>query len=100
MNRITMYGTLLFIVALALITSGHCQTASVTPGPANGPTVVMTEHPQHADVKSLQTDGATTTASGTRPLSDFYTEPKREIPLGDVARYYRTHKYVPLEVKR
>jgi hypothetical protein len=57
----------------------------------------MQDHPQHAMERSIQTDGGVTAASGTLPLSDFLSEPKKEVPLGDVARYYRTHSYVPVK---
>lgn len=76
---------------------GFAQTASVGVQPSSGNTVVMVDHPRHAEVTPLQSDGVTITASGTRPLSDFPDEPKPDTPLGDVARFYRTHKYVPMK---
>jgi hypothetical protein len=94
----TNWGTLVVIVMYLMLFNAlaHCQ-ATTGVQPANGNTLVMAEHPRHADVTPLVSDGVTIAASGTRPLSDFPETPKQETPLGDVARYYRTHKYVPME---
>jgi hypothetical protein len=87
------------MVILILATFVHAQTATVGVQPNFSNTVSMQDHPQHATEKSLQNDGGTTTASGTLPITDFLDAPKQETPLGDIARYYRTHTYVPLEAK-
>lgn len=87
-----------FILVLACIGTGHAQVSQGVQ-PATGNTVSMQDHPQHATEKSLQNDGGTTTASGTLPITDFLDAPKQETPLGDIARCYRTHTYVPLEAK-
>lgn len=90
---------LFLVVIFALVGTGRCQ--SVQNGQAQP--LQMTEHPQHAaphvlgTEQSLLGNDAVLYARGERPMSDFYSEPKRETPLGDIARYYRDHKYVPKE---
>ena len=91
---------LIFVLAMivAIAIGAHCQTAQAGQQGTYTNSVTFPEHTQHADVKSLQTDGGVTVASGTLPLSDFYTtpaEPVYEQPLGDVARKYRTTKEKP-----
>jgi hypothetical protein len=83
------------LVLLAVALSAHAQTQAPTTN-----TVIIPDHPLHATQQDLAPaqnvlTGGVTVAHGERPLSDFRTEPKRELPLGDVARYYRTHPYIP-----
>lgn len=96
--------TLAFILILVTLASililavmpGHCQTASAGIQPNFTNTVVMTDHPQHATARDIRTDGGETEGHGERPVMDYPETLKPETPLGDVARYYRTHRYVPL----
>lgn len=95
-----LWATLLLIMVFFLMVElGRCQ--SVQSGQAQP--LQMTEHPLHASPHAMGSEqnlldgGSIVYAQGERPLSDFYNEPKSETPLGDVARYYRNHKYIPKE---
>ena len=93
---VLILGIILFILGVEL---GHGQSASVQNGQAQP--LQMQEHPLHADQhalgteRSLLSNGTISYAQGERPMSEFLGEPKQEVSLGDVARYYRDHKYIP-----
>jgi hypothetical protein len=93
-----------FVVIMLFIAfegKGRCQSASVQNGQAQP--LQMPEHPMHAaphamgSEQNLLDNSAISYAQGERPMSEFLSEPKPEVPLGDIARYYRDHKYVPKE---
>ena len=92
-----MLGMLFALLAV----SAHAQNATVQSGQAQP--LQMEGHPQHAAQHMLGTEqsllgtDATLYAQGEQPLSEFGGEPQREVPLGDIARYYRNHPYVPKE---
>jgi hypothetical protein len=91
----------LVVMILVLSLAALAQTASVGVQPVNGNTVVMQDHPQHATQHAMASEqslltNTITSEHGEQPVIDFAPDPKREVPLGDVARYYRTHKYVPM----
>lgn len=93
------------LVVLLTLFLGHACAQNVSVQNGQAQPLQMQEHPQHAASHALGTEqtlltGGEDWARGERPLSDFPTELKREIPLGDIARFYRTHRYVPtMEVK-
>lgn len=79
---------------------GEAQSAPVQGGQAQP--LQMDGHPQQAAPHALGTEhslltGGVSIAQGERPLSEFPSAPKHEVPLGDIARYYRNHKYIPKE---
>jgi hypothetical protein len=86
--------TLIIAFGLLFATAAFGQTASVlsnNPQPA-----VVPDHPQHAAAHAMGEEvslfgpiSAYTYAQGERPLWEFGSSDKREIPLGDVARAYR-----------
>lgn len=95
-----LYSVMLLAAVFALMVAlGHCQSAQS----GDAQPLQMTGHPQQAAPHTLGAENnllgnsAVGYAQGERPMSDFYNEPKSETPLGDVARYYRSHKYVPKE---
>lgn len=91
-----MLGMLFALLAV----SAHAQSATVQSGQAQP--LQMDGHPQQAAPHALGTEqnlltGGVSIAQGERPLSEFPSAPKHEVPLGDTARYYRTHSYVPMK---
>lgn len=85
----------LALIVLLFVASGNSQT--VTPAVVNS--VIIPDHPQHADFSALKAEqsllsGGQSSARGESPLSDFPADVKHETPLGDVARAYRaSHVY-------
>jgi hypothetical protein len=86
---------ILFSLCFACATAAFGQSANVlsnTPAPT-----VMADHPLHASQHAMGTessllgsfDSPYEYARGERPMSDFASAPKPEIPLGDIARAYR-----------
>lgn len=92
-------------IAVILFCAVHCNAQVGTTGgqqPPNTNTTTFYEHPIHAAQHDLAAredvlEGGVTVAHGERPVTDFLEEPKPEVPLGDIARYYRTHKYIPMK---
>jgi len=83
------------VAVLVLLGAAGAQVASVGVQPNNGNTVVMVEHPRHADAQELSTgtsllcNNAYTVASGEEPLSDYTSPLPIEKSLGEVARECR-----------
>lgn len=86
--------TLIIAFCLLCATAAFGQSASVL---SNNPQpTVVPDHPQHAsqhamgqEVSLFGSSSAYTYAQGERPLWEFGSSDKHEVPLGDVARAYR-----------
>lgn len=91
----------LAILLAALLVAGALACHAQSVSPVVNPTVVIADHPQHADYHELRPEtplvsSGVTVATGERPLSDF-PEKHPWVPLGDVAREYREHRPVKRE---
>jgi hypothetical protein len=92
-------GELIIILALIIGLTGyaHCQNVA----PQLSTTLVMVDHSSKATAAPLATPQSLlvstpdTFAHGEMPDRDIPIAPKTEVPLGDVARWYRTHDYKP-----
>ncbi|MGD1021442.1 MAG: hypothetical protein ABR880_01585 [Candidatus Sulfotelmatobacter sp.] len=86
--------TLIIAFCLLCATAAVGQTATVL---SNNPQpTILPDHPQHAAEHAMATEtslfganSAYTYAQGERPLWEFGSSDKHEVPLGDVARAYR-----------
>jgi hypothetical protein len=86
--------TLIIAFGLLFATAAFGQVGNVLS--SNPQPAVVPDHPQHAtqhamgqEMSLFGTTSAYTYAQGERPLWEFGSSDKREIPLGDVARAYR-----------
>ncbi len=86
---------LLAVLLLLSAAAGAGAQASVGVQPNNGNTIVMAEHPRHADAHELSTgtsllcNDAYAVASGEQPLTDYLSPLPIEKSLGEVARECR-----------
>ncbi|MGA7401018.1 MAG: hypothetical protein WCC99_02750 [Candidatus Sulfotelmatobacter sp.] len=86
--------TLIVAFCLLSATAAFGQIASVL---SNNPQpTVVPDHPQHATEHAMATEtslfgtsSAYTYAQGERPVWEFGSSGKQEVPLGDIARAYR-----------
>lgn len=94
------YSLSLLVILLLVSSAAFGQSVAGMGGSVQAPytnTYVMQDHPQHAtqtdlrpEVSLLGSNGVTV-AHGERPLSDFPDDSVREVPLGTIARQYRTY---------